>query len=160
MIDTNVAMNRQFELFRKVANLPHSRGALWWANNDLIKERNKMFNQNDTHEGHPLLSVSQQEPTQCFDTIPMLVGTTGKKMSYKTKQGCVCVVGMTKCDPTHETYFGSIIQPGRYGIDEILSSLKKRKHQKWTMRPNKDKPMVSADEKRALDDWCEKHGLL
>lgn len=157
MIDTNVTMNRQFELFRTAVT--HLRGALWWANNDLIKERNKMFNQNDTHKKHPLLSVSKKEPTQYFDSIPMLVGTSGKKMPLETKRGCVCVVGMTKRDPTHETYFGSIVQPGRYGIDEFLSGVRKGTHLNRIMWPNEHKPKVSAEEKLALDDWCEKHGL-
>ena len=36
-----------FEAFRQL--VPYLRGALWWAHNDLIKERQKEFNQDDDH---------------------------------------------------------------------------------------------------------------
>ena len=176
-------MDRTFEAFKKL--VPYLRGALWWAQNDLIKDQHPTFNQNDEHKGHPLLSVSQREVQGRFDVVPMLVGTSGMKMDFKKRLGCIMVEGMTKEDPTHKTYFGSIVMPGRYSFEDLLTGVRPTKvdaigydkhtvkyhddehgflrKNKWyavrTMRPNQDKPMVSDTERRALNDWCKKHGI-
>ena len=176
-------MDRTFEAFKKL--VPYLRGALWWAQNDLIKDRHPTFNQDDEHKGHPLLSVSKREVQGRFDVVPMLVGTSGTRMDFRKKLGCIMVEGMTKADPNHKTYFGSIVMPGRYSFEDLLTgvrqtkvesvgfdkhTVKRRKDEhgfvckeKWydvrTMMPNWDKLMVSEIECCALNEWCKKHGI-
>jgi hypothetical protein len=171
--------DKQFEMFKKL--VPYLRGALWWARNDLIKHRQPEFNQNDEHVGHPLLSVSKKEVASRFGVVPMLVGTTGGSMSVGRKLKCIMVVGMTKKDPEHRTYFGSIVQPGMYEVQDLMDGvksvstefrLKDREkntneyecyreswHHVRIMVPNIDKQKVSPDEMIALDKWCTVHGF-
>jgi len=73
-------IERTFEAFKKM--VPYLRGALWWAQNDLIKDRQREFNQEDDRIGHPLLSISRREVEGRFDVVPMLVGTSGAKMDF------------------------------------------------------------------------------
>ena len=176
-------IDKTFEMFKKL--VPYLRGALWWAQNDLIKDRHPTFNQDDEHKGHPLLSVSKREIQGRFDVVPMLVGTTGTKMGFGQRSRCVLVKGMTKKDPEHNTYFGSIVMPGRYSFEDLLTGVHQTKvdavgydrhkvkrrdderghlhKDEWyeirTMIPNWDKLMVSEPEGRALNDWCAKHGI-
>lgn len=175
--------DRTFEAFKKL--VPYLRGALWWAQNDLIKDRHPMFNQEDAHEGHPLLSVCQREVKGRFDVVPMLVGTSGTKMDFIARSKCVLVTGLTKRAPDHKTYFGSIVMPGAYSFEDLLTGVRPTKvddkeydrhtvkrrddergvvrKDKWhvarTMIPNWDKPVVSAIEMLALNAWCAKHGV-
>lgn len=174
---------KTFEAFKKIVS--YLRGALWWAHNDLIKDRHPTFNQDDDHKGHPLLSVSLREVEGRFDVVPMLVGTSGTKMDFKKRLGCIMVEGMTKEDPTHKTYFGSIVMPGRYSFEDLLTGVKQTKvdavgydrhtikhrndecgrlcKDKWydvrTMIPNWDKPMVSDAERQCLNSWCKAHQI-
>ena len=174
---------KTFEAFKRL--VPYLRGALWWAQNDLIKDRHPTFNQEDNHKGHPLLSVSKREVQGRFDVVPMLVGTTGTKMGFGQRSSCVLVKGMTKKDPNHNTYFGSIVMPGRYSFEDLLTGVQPTKveavgfdkhkvkrrdgergylHEaEWyevgTMMPNWDKLTVSEPERRDLDNWCIKHGI-
>lgn len=167
--------SRTFEAFKEL--VPYLRGALWWARNDLIKQRHPEFNQNDNRIGHPLLSVRQCEVERRFDVIPMLVGTSGRRSN------CVVVSGMTSRDRDHKTYFGTIVLPGHYSFEDMRKGMSpskvdfvshevrsfKRKsgergymrkeawHRSRTMFPNWEKPMVSEDEKRDLDNWCKAH---
>ena len=176
-------MEKTLEAFKKL--VPYLRGALWWAQNDLIKDRHPTFNQNDARIGHPLLSVSQREVEGRFDVVPMLVGTTGSKMDFKKRLGCVMVTGMTKEAPTHKTYFGSIVMPGRYSFEDLLTGVRQTKvtaikydkhtlkhrnderglirKDNWyevrTMIPNWDKLMVSDAEMQSLNGWCKNHGI-
>lgn len=175
--------NKTFEAFKRL--VPYLRGALWWAQNDLIKDRHPTFNQEDAHAGHPLLSVCQREAEGRFDVVPMLVGTSGTKMDFIARSKCVLVTGMTKQSPEHKTYFGSIVMPGRYSFEDLLTGVRptkvgdseydrhtvKRRNDergvvrkdKWcavrTMIPNWDKPMVSKTESQTLNDWCVRHGI-
>ena len=176
-------MDKMFDDFRKL--VPYLRGALWWANNDLIKDRHPTFNQDDDHKGHPLLSVSKREVQGRFDVVPMLVGTTGTKMGVGQRSRCVLVKGMTKKAPEHNTYFGSIVMPGRYSFEDLLTGgrptkvdavsydrhkVKRRDDERgylhkdeWydvrTMIPNWDKLMVSDAEMQSLNGWCKNHGI-
>lgn len=169
----------RFEMFKKL--VPYLRGALWWAQDDLIKDRNPQFNERKDRVGHPLLSISKKELTNRFGAVPMLVGTSGDKMGMVSKSRCVAVVGLTKQDSTHRTYFGSIVEPGLYEVQDLMDGvkpvstkfcLKDRKenekeyecyreawHHSRTMVPNVDKPRVSVGEMSALDKWCTLHGL-
>ncbi len=175
--------DRTFEAFKKL--VPYLRGALWWAQNDLIKDRHPTFNQADDHKGHPLLSVCQREAARRFDVVPMLVGTSGAKMDSITRSKCVLVTGMTKQAPEHKTYFGSIVMPGAYSFEDLLTGVRPTKvydkeydrhtvkrcddergvlckdtwHVARTMVPNWDKPVVSIIEMLALKAWCVKHGI-
>lgn len=176
--------DKQFEVFKKL--VPYLRGALWWARNDLIKFRQPEFNQNDNRIAHPLLSVNKKEVANRFDAVPMLVGTSGMGISDAQKSQCVLVSGMTKKDSEHKTYFGSIVQPGMYEVQELMegvkpssnvefvsfSGVRKRKSDeigylkvdKWyhsrSMILNIDKPMLVGDEKLALEKWCKEHNAL
>lgn len=171
-------MDRTFEAFKKV--VPYLRGALWWAQNDLVKDRQREFNQSDEHVGHPLLSVSQREVEGRFDVVPMLVGTSGKKMDFVTRSQCVTVEGMTPEARGHKTYFGSIVLPGLYSFEDLLTGVRPAKvksvgydprkvkpngesgfikkeewHQCRTMVPNWNKPTVSEQEMVELNCWCK-----
>lgn len=176
-------MNCTFESFKRI--VPYLRGALWWAHNDLIKDRHPTFNQDDDHKGHPLLSVSLREVSGRFDIVPMLVGTSGTKMDFVRRARCIMVEGMTKKDPTHKTYFGSIVMPGRYSFEDLMTGVRQTrvdvveydrhaiKHKndergklckdEWynvqTMIPNWDKLTVSDEERRALNNWCKAHQI-
>ena len=175
--------DKTFEAFKRA--VPYLRGALWWAQNDLIKDRHPTFNQDDDHKGHPLLSVSRREVKGRFDVVPMLVGTSGTKMDFIARSKCVLVTGMTKQSPDHKTFFGSIVMPGMYSFEDMLTggrptkiydveydrhTVKRRDDErgqlhkdKWyevkTMMPNWDKLMVSETEGTALNDWCIEHGI-
>ena len=176
--------DKKLEMFKKL--VPYLRGALWWARNELIKYRQPAFNQKDNRVAHPLLSVKKTEVNSRFGVVPMLVGTSGNSMSYIEKSRCILVTGMTKKEPAHKTYFGSIIQPGKYEVQELLEGVepshdvefisfsggRKRKTDeagylrvdKWycsrSMILNTDKPMVLGDEKLALEKWCKSHNVF
>jgi hypothetical protein len=173
----------RLEMFKKL--VPYLRGALWWAHNDLIKDRQPEFNQNDEHIGHPLLSVCKKEITSRFGAVPMLVGTSGGCMTEAQKFKCILVEGITKADSKYKTYFGSIVMPGRYAFEDLYTGIcsskievveydrHKLKHRddergfmrkgKWhqgrTMVPNWDKIMVSTEEMQSLNAWCENHRM-
>jgi hypothetical protein len=176
--------DRTLEAFRK--HVPYMRGALWWCANDLLKERNSAFCQNDGHKGHPLLSLRKEEVMARGDGVPMLVGTSGDAMSGGRKRRCVEIVGMTKDDPDHRTYFGSIIEPGMYSVAELIDGVSPKKgehvfevrkelgHSRSkekarlrepprfayrTMFPNWDKPMANDNEMRSIDRFCLDHRL-
>lgn len=175
--------DKTFQAFKKI--VPYLRGALWWAQNDLIKDRHPAFNQDDDHKGHPLLSVSKREVDGRFDVVPMLVGTSGTKMDFVSRARCIMVEGMTKKDPAHKTFFGSIVMPGRYSFEDLLTGIKQTKvyaveydrqtvkrredehgtlrKEEWynerTMIPNWDKLTVSDEERRALNNWCKVHQI-
>ena len=89
----------QLEMFKKL--VPYLRGALWWAQNDLIKDRQFEFNQSDDRIEHPLLSVSTKEVTSRFGVVPMLVGTSGETMKAWEKSKCITVTGLTRRNPAH-----------------------------------------------------------
>lgn len=157
--------DRTFEAFKHL--VPHLRGALWWAQDDLIKDRHPAFNQADDRKGHPLLSVSQRELRSRFDAVPMLVGTSGKMKNEHWKSKCVMISGMTRQNREHKTYFGSIVQPGLYSFEDLLTGVKplnRFQHEtgKWynhrTMIPNWDKSTVNDQEMKDLNAWCDSHG--
>lgn len=152
----------------------------------MIKDRFPAFNQQDGRVGHPLLSLRKNEVRFRVDGVPMLFGTTGKTMSSHQRQCCIDVVGLTKNDPDHHTYFGSIVEPAMYSVDEMLNGVtpnaKGRSfgspdrlavgkngertvltrmggHELRTMLPNRDKPVVSDDEMKMIDDFCLIHQL-
>lgn len=177
-------IDRVFETFKKV--IPHLRGALWWGRNDLIKSRQAEFNPDDEHIGHPLLSVRKTPVESRFDMLPMLVGTTGVRMDDDEKGRCVIVTGMTKADPTHKTYFGAIVMPGNYSLEELIKNISRTKgeyfvkkydrhtvhgkaergnvlrrhwYENRTMYPNDDKRVVTEEEMKVLNNWCDRHHL-
>ncbi len=152
----------KFEAFTKL--IPHLRGALWWAANDLIKEVQPGFNNKDLHKGHPLLSTRKGEVKNRFDMVPMLVGTSAVNRSEQTRHNSVMVTGMTKKEPEHRTFFGTIVMPGRYPMVEMLEAVTPQKSPKpWykvhTMHLNEDKPVVNAIEMQSLERFCKIHGL-
>lgn len=176
--------DKTLDLFKKF--VPYLRGALWWCANDLIKERNPAFNKNDDRKGHPLLSLRKGEVVARGDGVPMLVGTTGDKMSEGRKRRCIEIVGMTKVAPDHRTYFGSIIEPGMYSVAELIDGTTPKKgehvfkekgdgcssrncekaylarssiYAHRTMLPNWDKPMANENEMRRIDRFCLDHRL-
>ena len=148
-------VDRRWEAFKRL--VPHLRGALWWGQNDTIKDRFSAFNQNDNRAGHPLLSLRKDEIRLRGDGIPMLFGTSGLKMSSHGKRCCIDVVGLTKRDPGHHTYFGSIIEPAVYSVAEMLDGVTAKSER--VMVPNWDKPVVSDDEMKMVDDFCLIHQL-
>ena len=165
------------ETFKKFVS--YMRGALWWVRNDLLKERQPTFNQYDPHEGHPALSLRLDPVESRLDAVPMLMGTTGGGLTLRTKSDCVVVTGLTKKDPDHKTYFGSIVEPGMYAVGELLDGVVKKNdveiarakggrgmelvRKSWyecrVMLPNWDKPMVNETELAELNNFCSKHGL-
>ncbi len=165
------------EAFTKLVQ--YLRGSLWWVRNDLLKERQSSFNKYDQHKGHPGLSLRLGRVESRLDAIPMLTGTSGNGLTEQTIKECVEVTGMTKKDPDHKTYFGSIVEPGMYIAGELLDGVVKKDdveekrakkgrvvelvRKPWyecrVMIPNRDKPMVDASEMSALNDFCSKHGL-
>ena len=170
--------NRTFEVFKKL--VPHLRGALWWVRNDLLKERQRAFNQNDNHIGHPALSIRSCPLENCYEPVPMLIGTSGNSFSAKRKSRCVKVVNLTKDEPEHPAYFGSIVEPGMYSIENLLdgvvaknnvevaprakvgdpAALRMRAwHNDRVMYPNWHKSMLDDEELIDLNDFCIKHYL-
>ena len=110
----------------------------------------------------------------------MLTGTSGRSLRSKVRSDCVAVVGLTKGEPKHVTYFGSIVEPGLYRVEELLEGVAKKREieeapnaavgKGWSlvrkvwyelrpMLPNWDKPMVSAAERTQLNNFCMRHGL-
>lgn len=183
-VNVGAEVDRRLEAFKRL--VPHLRGSLWWGRNDEIKNRFPAFNQNDGRVGHPLLSLRKDEVRLRGDGVPMLFGTSGTKMSGHQRQCCIDVVGLTKIDPGHHTYFGSIVEPAMYSVDEMLDGVTPKAkgrsyvspdrcevcmggdrtvlirmgwHDLRMMIPNRDKPVVSDDEMRMIDDFCLIHRL-
>ena len=157
-------------------------GSLWWGRDDLIHEKQPVFCKNPDRHAHPLLSIKRDELKDRTDFIPMLVGTSGRNLSKKTKRGCVTVRGITQQEPNHESYFGSIVAPGFYGFDDILDGVIRKKqsfrrpeklqldapyaaterlpwHELRTMHPNHEKPRVNEKEEQDLNRFCRQHNL-
>lgn len=175
--------DRTFEAFKLL--VPHLRGSLWWGRNDLIKQREPSFNQKDERSGHPLLSLRNEELKSRMDAVPMLVGTSGSKMSAHRKHCCIEVVGMSRDTPRHITYFGSIIEPALYDAADMIDGVAVKKgertvepkagaprdgcetgvqrirnwHSFHRMTPNRDKPVVDACERAMIEDYCMIHQL-
>lgn len=145
------------EAFKKL--VPHLRGALWWAKNDVIKERVLKFNQKDAHLGHPILSIRKEEVLARAAAVPMLVGTSGHSFNDHQRRCCIDVVGMTKAEPERHTYFGSIVEPMLVRVSELLAGVKPAKGECRYLRPNWDKPKVSESEMAMVDDYCIIHRL-
>ena len=177
-------VDRRLEAFKTMVR--HLRGSLWWGRDDVIKNRNPTFVRRDDRDGHPLLSLRKDEVASRCDCIPMLVGTSGGKMSVHTKRCCIDVVGLTRRDPERHAYFGSIIEPEMYSVSEMMDGLSSKKgehefiekdrhdisrdgeraelcrrqwHEFKVMVPNRDKPVVSDDEMKMIDDFCLIHQL-
>lgn len=170
--------DRTLEAFKK--SVRYLRGSLWWVRNDLLKERQQAFNQRDTHIGHPVLSIKSCPIETRLDTVPMLMGTSGNNLTAYSKSQCVAVSGLTKKEPGHMVYFGSIVEPGLYSAGELLDGVIKKKdavmdvksedgcsgslvRKPWyeyrVMAPNWDKTMVDAVERKQLDEFCARHGM-
>lgn len=182
--DGNLVADRVLDAFKKI--VPHLRGALWWSDNDVIKERQPEFNQADAHMGHPVLSIRKEEVRDKMDAVPMLVGTSGNSFSQHQRNCCIDVVGMTKRDPQRHTYFGSIVEPMMVSVFEMLDGVKPVKgeygfaEKSWgevephdekaclriaprfkyrELRPNWDKPIANESEMAMIDDYCLIHLL-
>lgn len=168
----SVERDRTLEAFK--ALVQYLRGALWWVRNDLLKQRQRSFNQKDEHKGHPALSVRNSPIGRRYEAVPMLTGTSGHSLRSEVRSDCVTVVGMMKDDPKHVTYFGSIVEPGMYSVEELLDGVtakcdveedknrklvKKAWYETRVMCPNWDKPMVCAEERTQLNNFCMRHGL-
>jgi len=177
------SQDRTFEAFKRL--VPHLRGSLWWGRNDLIKRNEPTFNQNDAKIGHPLLSLRNEELKSRRDAVPMLVGTSGNKMCAHNKRRCIEVAGMERATPRRITYFGSIVEPALYGVDEMIDGVSAKKGERtvvpapdalakgraagmlrvrpWSgyhrMIPNRDKPVVDARERAMIEDYCLIHQL-
>ena len=105
-------------------------------------------------------------------------------MSPHRKRCCIDVMGMTKSDLAHHTFFGSIIEPAMMTVAELLNGVspkkgefrfeakqdagpygeqvrmrKKANFACRQMHPNWDKPVVSDDEMKMVDDFCLIHKL-
>lgn len=181
---TEDAVDSRLAAFKKI--IPHLRGSLWWGRDEEIQKRNTTFVVQEDGTGHPLLSLRKEEVSNRFDCIPMLFGTSGKNLSEHQKRCCIDVVGMQRQRPEHHTYFGSIIDPAQYSVETMLDAvspkkgehvfLEKDRHEiarggerailrprQWfefkAMIPNSDKPIVSEDEMRMIDDYCAIHQL-
>lgn len=178
-------MDRTFEAFKKL--FPYLRGALWWARDDLIQEKQDQFRRRDDRIGHPLLSLRKDPVTERYDTIPMLLGTSkqGQTKGKMHQLDCVTVVGLTKADPKRETLFGTIVCPGQYEVSLLMEDAIKRDrisvrifdsqrpgrhkeratmsrdpwHKSKRMHRNEDKPTVSDDEMKELEEWCARHHM-
>lgn len=164
----------------------HLRGSLWWGRDKEIQVRNPTFVCQEDRTGHPLLSLRRDEVESRYDCIPMLFGTSGGTMSEHRKRCCIDVVGLTRSDPEHHTYFGSIVEPALYRVADMMDSVspKKGEHvfiekdhreiardgerarlqrRQWyefrVMFPNWDKPVVSHSEMKMIDDFCAIHKL-
>lgn len=168
--------DRGLEAFKALHQ--YLRGALWWAVDELIKQKQPEFIRRSDRTGHPLLSVAQREVKTRADVAPMLLGSSGKRMRDALKRTCVSVKGMTRNDPLRVTYFGGLVEPGLYTAAEMLDGVTAKSrdygvrkggsgpllrrsawHENHLMRPNSDKPRVDAAEMRALDDFCKRHNI-
>lgn len=170
--------DKKFLAFKML--VPHLRGALWWVRNDLIKERQSGFNPHDTHVGHPAVSILKSEPTIRYDAVPMLIGTSGGGYGNAKKQRCVAARGLVKNDPDHVTYFGGMIGPAMFDVDEMIDAVSGKGdvhvvagkaskaepqlvrdswHVKHKMIPNHDKPMLDKSEMEALERFCKTKNL-
>ena len=116
--------DRTLEAFKQLVQ--YLRGALWWIRNDLLKERQSAFNPEDAHKGHPALSLRLSPVESRYDAVPMLVGTSAKKLPSYSKAQCVAVRGLTAEEPDHLAYFGAIVEPGLYGVVELLDGVEKK----------------------------------
>ena len=168
--------DRGLEAFKTLHQ--YLRGALWWAVDGLIEQKQPEFVRRPDRTGHPLLSVAQREVKTRADVVPMLVGTSGQRMREAVKRNCVPVKGMVREDPLHVTYFGGIVEPGLYTAAEMLDGVTAKGrdygvrkdgdklllrrsawHVNHLMRPNSDKPRVDAAEMKSLDGFCKRHNI-
>lgn len=177
-------INRSLEAFKKL--VPHLRGALWWGADESIHEKQSLFVCREDREGHPLLSLRKAEVHSAGDVVPMLFGTSGGGLWGCERHRCIVVKGMTKKAPEKQTYFGSIVEPGLYAVDELVDSVLPKKGsisfvvkqrpvrrkgaELATMRhasqfefhslvPNWDKPVVDKAEMAMVECFCRAHEL-
>ena len=136
-----------------------SLGAVWWVNEQILKERLPHYDQDSTREGHPCVSLRAGLARSLYDNVPMLFGTSGN-------QGPVVARGLTKGSPKYATSFGQIIQPARLTVweyvtrkrrseDELESSIEDDTW--WPVRPNAWKPRFNDTEMAALEEWQASH---
>lgn len=166
-------MDREFQLLKGRCSFLFGRN--WWGWNGLIEERQPDYIPSEDERKapyHPLLSVRRNPVESRYDHIPMLFGTSGKKMSrYLTPEeirNCVEVQGLNDRHPDDITYFGSLVEPGEYTADDMLTvvhdpplpggSQRAGKIHKL-MVPNLTKPRLSRRELEKLDRFCERHHL-
>ena len=182
MEEMTMTQDRSLEAFKRL--VPHLRGSLWWGSDGLIKEKLPQFVRREDRKGHPLLSLLREEVRTRMDAVPMLSGTSGDSMSPHRKRCCIDVIGMEKCDLAHHTFFGSIIEPAMMTVAELQDGVspkkgefrfeakqdagpsgeqvrmrKKANFACRQMHPNWDKPVVSDDEMKMVDDFCLIHKL-
>ncbi|MGN1358834.1 MAG: hypothetical protein ACI4X9_00070 [Kiritimatiellia bacterium] len=162
MKEEEVRDERRWAMFRLTSDWV--RGSLWWIGNELLKERQKEFNQRDNHVAHPGVSVADKPPEGLYDYVPMLFGTSARGYTPEKKAQCVEVKGLTRRAPDHRTYFGSIDKPGCYTPDEMLigrhqTSRLTTKARRSVIWPNNEKPRVSPEELKRLERFCCEHRL-
>ena len=165
---------RALEAFKKL--IPYLRGAIWWGRNDLIKKRDKSFNPNDDHIAHPLLSLNRHELSmENQGPFPMLLGTSAKKTRRSKLKEYIQVKGISEGDE-RITYFGSIVVPGLYTLDDLMDGVKAKnstsvdekteefKKEAWhkvrTMIPNWHKPMVDETEMSFIEQFETRHNMV
>lgn len=174
------APDRQFEMAKLFVR--YQFGSLWWGRDDLIHEKQPEFVEREDRIGHPLVSVKRDDLHGRSDCVPMLVGTSGKRLRSEIRADCVPVRGLTAGDPDHVSYFGSIVEPGLYDFGNLMDGVEHKEHAfrrpenakkrsrivasepvPWfelrVMHPNQDKRRVDEDEGRALDRFCRQHGF-
>jgi len=135
-----------------------SLGAVWWVNEEILKERLPHYDQDSTRDGHPCVSLRRGSAQSLFDMVPMLFGTSGN-------QGPVVARGLTKGSPNYATSFGQIIQPASLTVWEYVAKkcrsedeLESRtENLNWRVRPNAWKPRFNDSEMAALEEWQASH---
>ena len=166
-------MDREFQLLKGRCSFLYGRN--WWGWNGLIEERQPDYIPSvDDKKApyHPLLSVRKNPVESRYDRIPMLFGTSGKKMArYLTPEeirNCVAVQGLNNRHPDDITYFGSLVEPGEYSADDMLTVVHDPPRPDGSQRsgtphklmaPNLTKPSLSKNELEELDRFCERHDL-
>lgn len=130
--------------------LDTSLGTLWRVRENVWAE--KIANYSSNRKFHPGLSVNEAKAHEGREYVPLLHGTS------RHHGNCVVVLGFTKDEPEHRTYFGQI-RPAKIEASLFTSGATTlwRDDPDWTRRAavvlNHDKPWISEIEEAELLLW-------
>ena len=151
--------------------VPFDFGSLWWGSDELIGKRIRQFTPSKI--GHPLLSLRRAKIEDRSAEFPMFFGTSGTHTRKSVLRESVAVVGLTKEELEHVTYFGTVLEPGFFRFEDVLDGVQAKPdpkrdrnegltpwHKLRCMCPNDEKPRLLPSEMDNLEAFCKRNHIF